>query len=241
MRHRRAGAGEGVVPAGCSRDVDLRVRRTGCVRCHRISRLVRILSALGVGLVWLALPSAAIADLSLVFTQSSAHPGDRVEVLSAERSGRGVSYPAIHEFRRYFVPMDLAKSGRHQRPSGQPTDPGWVSLGPLGHSAAGVVRFAFVVPDVRPGAYTVGIWCRQCAPPQGATFTVADPGTPWRDAKYSKVLRISARERPAPIRRGRGISRSALALAVVAAFGLLGCFGISRYCRRASRRANGGR
>lgn len=242
MRARGAGRAHSVSePKGCaqrsescasSRDVGVRVQRIQIVRCHRVSRVVCILSGSGVGLVWLALPSVARADLSLVFGSAAAHPGDRVEVLCAERSGRLVSYPGIRRFRLYLVPMDRAKSGRHQVPSGRPTDPRWIPLGPLRHTSAGVIRFAFVVPAVRPGDYTVGFWCRQCAPPRGATFTSAYPGTRWRDARYSKVLRISAVERRASLAPERGISPSELVLAAVA-LGLLGGGGIWLSRRRA--------
>jgi hypothetical protein len=130
------------------------------------------------------------------------------------------------------VPMDRAKSARHQLPSGRPTDPRWIPLGPLHHTSAGVISFGFDVPVVSTGDYALGVWCRQCAPPRGATFTLAYPGTPWRNAQYSKALRIARRERPPPPSSAPAISRSRVALVAVA-LGLIGCLGLC--LARASR------
>jgi hypothetical protein len=53
-----------------------------------------------------------------------------------------------------------------------------------------VIGFRFTAPDVRPGDYTIGFWCRKCAPPRGATFTAAYPGSQWSNAPFSKIVRV---------------------------------------------------
>ena len=141
-------------------------------------------------IVWLAGTRAARADLVLVFANPVAHPGVGIEAVTADRSGRPEVIPALRGIRVYFVPMTAARSPRHQRPTGVPTDPRWIPLGRLAHRRSGVIHFRFTVPDIRAGDYTLGFWCRKCAPPRGATFTAAYPGTEWTGNAFSKVIRV---------------------------------------------------
>jgi hypothetical protein len=41
-----------------------------------------------------------------------------------------------------------------------------------------------------PGDYTIGFWCKPCAPPAGAFFTTAQPGQPWTP-QQRRIVRIS--------------------------------------------------
>jgi hypothetical protein len=55
-----------------------------------------------------------------------------------------------------------------------------------------VVRLSFIVPRVRPGDYTIGFWCKPCAPPAGAFFTTAQPGQRWTPRQRRiEIVRIS--------------------------------------------------
>jgi hypothetical protein len=180
-------------------------------------------------------PSAAGADLSLVFDRPVAHPGDHVEALYADKTGRPYPVAPVHGVRVYLVSMTRAKSGLHQRPTGLPHDPLWVPLGPLRHDASGMIRLRFTVPDVQRGDYTIGFWCRKCAPPQGATFTSAYPGTRWRNASFSKVLRIYRRPTPAVLSPS-GTSRTGGVVATVAAATAAGCLLLWLYRRRTTVR-----
>ena len=166
--------------------------------------------------VWLTGAGAARGDLGLVFAHPVAHPGAMIEAVTADRTGRPEVIPAIRGIRVYFVPMTAARSPRHQRPTGLTDDPRWIPLGPLGHRQAGVIHFRFTVPDVPPGDYTIGFWCRKCAPPEGATFTDAYPGTEWTDAPFSKVVRVVGPAAPAADRRGDTGTRTPLFAALAA-------------------------
>jgi hypothetical protein len=117
--------------------------------------------------------------------------------------------------------MTHAKSARHQRPTGLPHDPYWVPLGYLGHRTRGPIRIRFVIPSVRPGDYTIGFWCRRCAPPEGATFTSAYPGTAWTNTRFSKVIRV-VRTQPATKRALCPSNDGRNRLAVFGAIGALG-------------------
>jgi hypothetical protein len=128
--------------------------------------------------------SSARADLALWFASPRAHWGQRVHVSSPSR------YAPFSGVRVYLVPMDLARSSRVQRRSGPPHNPRIISLGPIRLDHPGVVRISFVVPRVRPGDYTIGFWCKPCAPPTGAFFTTAPPGQRWTP-KQDRIVRIS--------------------------------------------------
>jgi hypothetical protein len=167
--------------------------------------------------VWLTGAGAARGDLGLVFARPVAHPGAVIDAVTADRNGRPEVIPAIRGIRVYLVPMTAARSPRHQRPTGLPDDPRWIPLGPLVHRQAGVIHFRFTVPDVRPGDYTLGFWCRKCAPPRGTTFTGAYPGTEWKDSAFSKVVRVVSPAAPAAERR----SRTGTPTPLVAAFAAL--------------------
>jgi hypothetical protein len=140
----------------------------------------------------------ANADLSLVFNKAKAVPGETVTALSARR---GFSKPrpftkGAEGVRVYLVPLSLAKRQTHLRATGPPTDARWLPLGRLSRDARGAVRFAFVVPRVEAGDYTIGFWCRPCAPPAGDYFTSARPDERWTGQPYHVVLRIAAVEAP---------------------------------------------
>jgi hypothetical protein len=142
---------------------------------------ISVLIAFASGLV---LPCAAKADLALWFASPRAHWGQRVTVHSPSR------YTPVSGIRVYLVPMALARSARVQRPTGPPTDRRIVPLGELRLKRAAVARLAFVVPHVRPGDYTIGFWCKPCAPPRGAFFTTARPDQHWTPDQR-RIVRIS--------------------------------------------------
>jgi hypothetical protein len=149
---------------------------------HRPARLG--VTALLVITVALVVPGAARADLALWFASPRAHWGQRVRVASPGR------YAPFSGVRVYLVPMALARSSRDQRPTGPPHDSRIIPLGPLSLDHPAVVRMSFVVPHVRPGDYTMGFWCKPCAPPRGAFFTTARPGQRWTP-RQRRIVRIS--------------------------------------------------
>jgi hypothetical protein len=142
---------------------------------------ITILLALAIGL---AMPSAARADLALLFASPRAHWGQRVDVRSPDR------YAPFSGVRVYLVPMALARSARAQRPTGPPRNQRIIPLGPLRLDHPDVARLSFILPHVPPGDYTMGLWCKPCAPPAGAFFTTAHPGQRWTP-KQRRILRIS--------------------------------------------------
>jgi len=144
---------------------------------------ITILLSLAIGL---AMPSSARADLALLFTSPRAHWGQRVHVRSPGR------YAPFSGVRAYFVPMALARSARAQRPTGPPRSRRIIPLGPLRLVRPGVVRLSFIVPHVPPGDYTIGFWCKPCAPPAGAFFTTAQPGQRWTPTQR-RILRVRRR------------------------------------------------
>jgi hypothetical protein len=167
------------------RDSAVREERSLC----RLMRGRRLLSGsfatlvlLGVALV---LPSIASGDLGLLFPSPRAHWGQRITVSSASR------YAPFSGVRVYLVAMALARSSRVQRPTGPPHNPRIVLLGALRLTHPAVARLVFVVPRVAPGDYTIGFWCRPCAPPAGAFFTTAQPGERWKQRRPARILRIS--------------------------------------------------
>ena len=131
-----------------------------------------------------AIPSSAAADLALWFALPRAHWGQRIQVHSPER------YAPFSGVRVYLVPIALARSARVQRPTGPPHHRRIILLGPLHLDSPGVASLSFTVPHVPPGDYTMGFWCRPCAPPTGAFFTTAQPGQQWAP-KQRRILRIS--------------------------------------------------
>jgi hypothetical protein len=147
-----------------------------------LSGSVATLGLLGVALV---IPSIASADLGLLFPSPRAHWGQRITVSSASR------YAPFSGVRVYLVPMALARSSRVQRPTGPPLSPRIVMLGPLRLTHPAVARLTFVVARVPPGDYTIGFWCRPCAPAAGAFFTTAQPGERWKQRRPARVVRIS--------------------------------------------------
>jgi hypothetical protein len=100
-------------------------------------------------------------------------------------------YAPFSGVRVYLVPMALARSLRVQRPTGPPRNPRIVTLGPLRLTHPAVARLTFVVPRVPPGDYTIGFWCKRCAPPAGAFFTTAQPGERWKQRRPARILRVS--------------------------------------------------
>ena len=161
------------------------VERSLCgMRPRRRLRAVSIaaLVALGVALV---IPNIAAADLGLLFPSPRAHWGKRITVSS---SGRYAPFSGV---RVYLVPMALARSSRVQRPTGPPRNPRILALGRLHLTHPAVARLSFVVPRVPPGDYTIGFWCKPCAPPAGAFFTTAQPGEHWKQSRPARIIRIS--------------------------------------------------
>jgi hypothetical protein len=152
----------------------------------RISRVrphgVRIFA----GVLALLFPAAAGADLALWFPSPRAHWGQRVHVSSPGR------YAPFSGVRAYLVPMALARSPRVQRPTGPPHNRRIVPLARIRLRHQAVLRLTFTVPRVRPGDYTMGFWCKPCAPPKGAFFTTARPHQPWTPNQH-KIVRISRR------------------------------------------------
>ncbi len=130
-----------------------------------------------------AIPSGAAADLALWFALPRAHWGQRIQVHSPER------YAPFSGVRVYLVPIALARSARAQRPTGPPRNRRISLLGPLHLDSPGIASLSFTVPHVPPGDYTIGFWCRPCAPPAGAFFTTAQHGQQWAP-KQRRILRI---------------------------------------------------
>jgi hypothetical protein len=134
----------------------------------------------------LTLAPVARADLFMHFEQASARIGERVAITSYG------SYPKVRGVRVYFVPMRLARAETNLRSTGPPRIAGIIDLGPLRQDTNGVARTSFRIPQVPHGNYTIGVWCIPCAPPRGAFFTSARPGTRWNDTA-SRVLRVTTR------------------------------------------------
>jgi hypothetical protein len=132
----------------------------------------------------LAIPAAAQADLGLWFATPRAHWGQRLHAVSLAR------YAPFSGVWVYFVPMALARSSLVQRPTGPPHNRRILSLAPLRLAHRGIARLSFTVPHVRPGDYTLGFWCKPCAPPKGAFFTTAQPGQRWTPSQR-RIIRIS--------------------------------------------------
>jgi hypothetical protein len=132
----------------------------------------------------LATSARARADLGLWFVRPRAHWGERVHVFSPAR------YAPFSGVRVYLVPMALARSSLVQRPTGPPRNRRIILLGPLRLDQPGVAHLSFVIPHVRPGDYTIGFWCKKCAPPAGAFFTTAQPGQRWTP-KQRRIVRIN--------------------------------------------------
>jgi hypothetical protein len=135
-------------------------------------------------LAGLVVTDGARADLALWFPSARAHWDQRIHVSSPNR------YAPFSGVRVFLVPMALARSGRAQRPTGPPHNRSIIPLGRLHLEHAGVARLSFVVPHVRPGDYTLGFWCKPCAPPSGAFFTTAPPGQRWTLGQH-RIVRIS--------------------------------------------------
>jgi hypothetical protein len=132
----------------------------------------------------LAIPASARADLGLWFASPRAHWGQRVHASSP------TPYAPFSGVRVYLVPMALARSSLVQRPAGPPRNDRIIQLGPLRLDHPGVARLSFILPHVLPGDYTLGFWCKPCAPPKGAFFTTAQPGQRWSLSQH-RILRVS--------------------------------------------------
>jgi hypothetical protein len=161
--------------------------------------------------VELAAAPKAQADLLLVFNRVSVQPGQVVGAFSGDNRGRPERWPRVHGIRLYLVPMGHAHSPRHQIPTGPPADPTWIPLGRLRQDPSGVARIRFAVPDVAPGDYTIGYWCMPCAPPQGATFTQAYPGTHPTGRRFGKILIVEPNQASVPAGGGKqGLNAAAV-------------------------------
>jgi hypothetical protein len=160
------------------------------------SPIAKTLRSLGLILLVLTIfagwPELAAADLGLVVKQAKAAPGDRVLLYSGRRSdGRVVGYPPIKDVEVYFVPLSLAKLQNHLRSRGRPRDARWRPLGPPSQDEHGVIRMWITVPEVPISDYTVGFWCKKCAPPKGDFFTSAFPGQRWSGRPHYTILRVT--------------------------------------------------
>jgi hypothetical protein len=131
----------------------------------------------------LATPGGARADLGLWFASPLAHWGQHVRALSPVR------YAPFSGVRVYLVPMTLARSSLVQRSTGPPRNRRIIPLGSLELDHPGIARLSFNVPRVRPGDYTIGFWCKPCAPPKGAFFTTGQPGQRWTPTQR-RILRV---------------------------------------------------
>jgi hypothetical protein len=151
-------------------------------RCGRMRR--RTATLLTAIVLALATAVCAHADLALSFASPRAHWGERVRVSSPTR------YAPFSGVRVYLVPMALARSSLVQRPTGPPHNRRIIYLGPLRLHQAGIARLSFVIPHVPPGDYTLGFWCKRCAPPEGAFFTTAQPGQRWTPSQR-RIVRIT--------------------------------------------------
>jgi hypothetical protein len=147
----------------------------------RKTAVVTLAAATGLGLV-----ADARADLALLFGKPRARWGERLHVRSPGR------YAPFSGVRVYLVPMALAHSARVQRPTGPPRNRRIVPLASVRLRRPGILRVAFRVPHVRPGNYTIGFWCRPCAPPRGSFFTTARPHQRWTPSQH-KIVRITRR------------------------------------------------
>jgi hypothetical protein len=185
----------GRAPPNCASAPGDAVRPPSRMRLMVGRRSMRPLASIAPVVILLMWPVAAHADLFLVFTRGHAVVGQWVEVVSGDRRGPQ-PLPPVHGIRLYFVPMTHAKSPRHQTSTGPPADRTWLPLGRMHHAHAGVFKVAFVVPNVAPGAYTIGFWCIPCAPPKGATFTGAYPGHVATGRPFTKILRVTRSRRP---------------------------------------------
>jgi hypothetical protein len=129
--------------------------------------------------------SPALADLGLWFPLPRAHWGQRVTIHSLGH------YAPFSGVRVYLVPMALAHSSRTQRPTGPPRNPRILPLGSLHLARPAIATLSFTVPRVPAGDYTIGFWCKPCAPPRGAFFTTAQPRERWKPTRPARILRIS--------------------------------------------------
>jgi hypothetical protein len=155
----------------------------------------RISPLLAVGLAVLAIaPDEAFADLGLIFDRARAVPGERVEAFSGQRdTGRPSANAPIEGVKVYFVPVELAVNQQSDlRSTGPPSDARWLLVGSVHQDADGVIRMRFRIPQVPPGDYTTGFWCRPCAPPKGGFFTSLLPRDHWRPQPYGRIIRIAA-------------------------------------------------
>jgi len=119
-----------------------------------------------------------------LFPSPRADWGQRITVSSPSR------YVPFSGVRVYLVPMALARSSRVQRSTGPPRNRRIIPLGPLRLAHPAVARLLFTVPRVPPGDYTIGFWCKPCAPPRGAFFTTAQPHEQWKPKRPARILRI---------------------------------------------------
>ncbi len=186
----------------------------------------------------LAAAPRARADLLLVFNRVSVQPGQAVVTFSGDSRGRPERWPWVHGVRLYLVPMGHARGARHQIPTGPPVDPAWIPLGRLRQDPSGVARIRFAVPDVAPGDYTIGFWCIPCAPPQGATFTQAYPGTHPTGRRFGKILIVEPNQATVPA--GGGKQGLVAAVGVGAALVCAAAAGLT-WSRRRRVRATGRR
>jgi hypothetical protein len=148
-------------------------------------RVVRVVAA--VFLVALVTATAATAKDGVAFDRTRAHVGDRLVLASSWNAHpRGLV--------AYLMPLSVAPKWWHfpyaggwETPNNGPPPRnvrGVLRLGAL-HTNGRAVRLVVRVPNVKPGRYVLGIWCKPC----NEHWTTALPN--WQP-NPSGILRVVA-------------------------------------------------
>jgi hypothetical protein len=123
-----------------------------------------------VAFVALAFVPAATAKDGFVFPRTSAHVGDRIALSTpwaSHRSGVVVYFMPLAVSPKFW-PTYQALAPAYGTP---PRVRGAIRVGELQPWGANGVRLVFRVPQVEPGRYVLGFWCRPC----GSHWTSALP------------------------------------------------------------------
>ncbi len=122
-----------------------------------------------------ALAAAATAAVAPLFDRTEARVGQRVRI--------EVAYaPTPKKIRLYLIPLARAPKyvlGAYglprPAPGPPPADPRLLLLGSPGPVAKGsaAARLSFRVPRLKPGRYTIVVWCRSCG---NDHWAMATPG-----------------------------------------------------------------
>ena len=165
-------------------------------------------------------PSAARADLYLVLTGRRRIPATASKLCMPTRRTAIPGSPCPRRprlFRQWRAPSP--EPSTTYRPA---TGSALGSARPLQQDTTGVDPTPFHRPGRPAWRLHHRILVSKCAPPQGATFTSAYPGTRWRNASFSKVLRIYQRPTPAALSPS-GPSRVGVVVAAAVAVTTAGC------------------